>query len=76
MDRDFSAAGGFALAPIALPCCGARSRLDRLDYLWPPAFGSFSVQAMNPDIGQLTAPQIARLERAAGCGLRIVYQHI
>src|SRR5437762_3164094 len=45
---------GFPLRSVELPCCGATRSLDQLKYDWPQGFARFSIEAMNPGIGDLT----------------------
>jgi len=67
---------GFKFIKFKMPCCGASHSLDELQYDWPQAFGRFAIEALNPDIGQLTPEQIQQFEQILGCKLHVIYQHI
>lgn len=67
---------GFPLRRIELPCCGSNRSLAELRYDWPQAFARYSVEAMNPQIGDLTDDQMRAFESALGCPVRKVLQHI
>ena len=70
------AEAGFPLRRIPLPCCGAARNLDELRYDWPQGFARFSVEAMNPGIGDLTDEQLRAFEAILGCRVRKVLQHV
>jgi hypothetical protein len=57
-------------------CCGAEVSLNELRYIWPAAFGSFALVAMNPNVENLSAEQKAELEGQLGCELRAVWTHL
>lgn len=57
-------------------CCGAEVSLNELRYVWPAAFGSFVLSAMNPRIEGLSADQKEQLEQQLGCTLRLVWRHL
>jgi hypothetical protein len=57
-------------------CCGVEVSLNELRYVWPAAFGSFALVAMNPNIENLSGAQKAELEQALGCSLRSVWTHL
>jgi hypothetical protein len=73
---DEEADAGFPLRSITLPCCSAQKSLDQLTYDWPQGFARFSVEAMNPDIPDLTDEQMRAFESVLGCRVRKVLQHI
>lgn len=61
----------------AVPCCGAPTDLNDLDYGdFPVAFASWWVDCMNPDVGRLNQDEVESIVEALGHGVRIVYQHI
>ena len=49
---------GFPLRRMKVPCCGSNRSLTELRYDWPQAFARYSVEAMNPQIGDLTDEQM------------------
>jgi hypothetical protein len=57
-------------------CCGAEVSLNELSYVWPAAFGSFALVAMNPNVENLSAAQKGELEQQLGCSLRAVWTHL
>jgi len=73
---DEEAAAAFPLRPTPLPCCSASRTLAQLEYDWPQAFARFSVEAMNPQLGDLTDEQLRSFESVLGCRVRKVRQHI
>ncbi|MEM0897375.1 MAG: hypothetical protein AAGJ79_10865 [Verrucomicrobiota bacterium] len=75
MDDDFES-NGFRLSEYAAPCCSASVRLDELRYDWPQAFARFGIDAMNPNIGELSDGQRRGFEQILGTPLRTIYQHI
>ena len=74
MGEDWS--DGFKLNKFAVPCCGNLHTLHELVYDWPQGFGLFSLEAMNPLIGELLPEPKAELEVILGTRLRLIYQHI
>lgn len=75
MSDDFVDAG-FVLKPRETPCCKAKASLHELRYDWPQGFAKFSLEAMNPNTGELPASGIRDLESILGCPLRLIYCHI
>ena len=43
---------GFSLLQASCPSCGAEVSLNELRYIWPAAFGSLVLKAMNPFVGE------------------------
>jgi hypothetical protein len=74
MNEDYN--GGFALAELATPCCGANCTLNQLVYEWPQRFGRYALSAKNPSIGKLKAQDRRELEKILETKLSVVYQHI
>lgn len=66
----------FTNLQINAACCGALVSLNELNYLWPAAFGSFVLEAMNPDSNGLSADQIAELHNVLGCNLTEIAVHL
>ncbi|MFV2198743.1 hypothetical protein [Nocardiopsis sp. LOL_012] len=48
LDRAHSG-DGFASLAITVPCCGASTSLDALDYDWPCGFARFRIILCNPE---------------------------
>jgi hypothetical protein len=69
-------ATGFSDLMLKATCCGAYVSLNDLQYVWPAAFGSFVLEAMNPDVEQLTPSEEEQLESCLGCELRRIWAHI
>ncbi len=67
---------GFKLAEYSAPCCRTAVNLNALRYEWPQAFARFGIDAMNPDIGELSDDQRHEFERILGTRLRTIYQHV
>ena len=61
---------------ITTPCCAAKSSLNDLKYVWPAAFGRFALEAANPATNDLTAEQLASLERVLGTALKTIWQRL
>jgi len=64
------------LRPVALPCCKAMHGLNELHYHWPQGFARFSIEAMNPQIPDLSASQQQIFESILGCRTIKILQHI
>lgn len=75
MDHDWDDDKGFHLCLFDTPCCGAETRLDKLDYRWPQGFSTWFVSAMNVNRGPLTISELGQLEKVAGVPLKVIYQH-
>jgi hypothetical protein len=67
---------GFRLDKYVTPCCGASCSLDELQYEWTQGFARFSLEAMNPDLGELQDDCKQELESILGTKLRVIYQHL
>ena len=66
----------FADLAVSPPCCGARTSLNDLRYVWPAGFARFSLEAMNPNrSGDLDPAEIGQLEALLGCKLRQIWAH-
>jgi hypothetical protein len=66
----------FASLSFNASCCGTALSLNDLRYGWPAAFGSFVVEAMNPNSKGASEQQRARLATALGCGVREIPVHL
>ena len=71
-----SAETQFASLFVTTPCCGSRVSLNELRYIWPAAFGRFVLEAMNPNIRDITQDQELALSHTLGSLLRKVWVHI
>src|SRR5205823_5373271 len=71
-----AAKSSFSSLQCLARCCGSSVSLDGLRYLWPAGFGSYVLEAMNPNNNGLSAPQLAQLEAILGCELREIPLHI
>jgi len=61
---------------VTTPCCGHSTTLNDLNYVWPPGFSRFVLEAMNPNVRQTTAEQDEALSEAIGLELRKIWMHI
>lgn len=66
----------FQTLTVCAQCCGASVSLNELRYGWPVAFATFSLDALNPESLHLSTEQLAQLEAALGCGVRVVQARI
>jgi hypothetical protein len=70
-EMDRAHATRFADLSLVVPCCGARSSLNDLDYDWPAGFARFVLQVREPGLaGWLDDAAVARLEKALGAPVR------
>lgn len=67
---------GIQLKKLTMPCCDGKATLQELRYDWPQGFGTFSIQAMNPEIDDLDEDQKAELEQIVGTKLRVIWQRV
>jgi hypothetical protein len=72
----FAAETRFTSLSTTAQCCGATVSLNELRYGWPAAFGSFVLEAMNPNIKNLSPEQIERLSAIIGCAVREIPVHL
>lgn len=61
---------------VFTPCCGGAASLNDLDYGWPAGFARFSLEAQNPNVKELDAQVVQRLESILGCRLRRIWRHL
>ena len=66
----------FSNLTVIASCCGASVSLNELRYVWPAGFARFALEAMNPNIRDLTAAEQGMLQEALGCRLRRIWVHI
>lgn len=67
---------GFSSLMTTAPCCGATVSVNELRYPWAAAFGSFVIDAMNPNAVGLPPEQLWAIGRSLGCEVREIAQHI
>jgi hypothetical protein len=72
MDKAFE--GDFMDLGIKVPCCGFRTTLNDLRYVWPAGFGRFMLEAINPR-SDLTDQQLSDFERILRTPLRKIWAH-
>lgn len=71
---DTSFAGGFLKLGVNMPCCGNRTTLNDLQYVWPAGFARFMLEAIDSE-RDLTDEQLRELERILGTPLRKIWAH-
>jgi hypothetical protein len=74
MDKDFD--GEFKLNSVRVPCCRGEKTLNDLRYEWQQGFARFSLEVMNPNVGELTKDDVKAFETILGCPVKVIYQHI
>ncbi|MFF5494883.1 hypothetical protein [Streptomyces aquilus] len=67
---------GFPTLDVTVPCCGAATTLDRLDYDGPCGFARFEIAVWNPETGGLSEEQLASVAQALGHPVRQIRAHI
>ena len=60
---------------VTVPCCGRRTSLNELAYSWPAGFARYTLEALNPGLGNLSQVVVQRLEHILGSKLRIIWAH-
>src|SRR5262245_21401254 len=73
---DLASIAGFADLNTTTRCCRASVSLNDLNYISPAGFGSFVLEAMNPDVSDLQPSQEAQLQAVLGCNLRKIWLHL
>jgi hypothetical protein len=71
-----AARNNFKALSVTAPCCGAHTSLNDLTYVWPAGFASFAIEAMNPNIDDLSDLHQKELATCLGCDLRKIWMHI
>lgn len=66
----------FASLAVCTPCCSTDTSLEKLNYIWPVAFGRFVLEATNPNATGLSAPHLAELAAVLGCQVLEVAAHL
>ncbi|WP_017592993.1 hypothetical protein [Nocardiopsis potens] len=67
---------GFADLMAELPCCGAETPLNALDYRWPCGFARFEIKVWNPVRAWLTEEELTRIGGLLGHRVRQVRAHL
>ena len=82
IDRDWwaarmerASAEEFARLAVTTPCCGSRTTLNDLDYVWPAGFARVELRVVNPGRGWLAEEERRRVEDALGHPVREVRAH-
>jgi hypothetical protein len=75
MDQDY-VDEGFELKNYKVPCCGAAHTLHDLHYYWPQGMARFSIESMNPEIGEMKPSHIQEFEEILKTRIRVIYRHL
>lgn len=67
---------GFSDLMTKAGCCGASVSLNELRYVWPAGFGSFCLEAMNPNVTELEESALRQIEEVLGTPLRGIWMHL
>ncbi|MCT9078655.1 hypothetical protein [Streptomyces fulvoviolaceus] len=67
---------GFDTLAVEVPCCGAATSLDALDYDWPCGFARFEIAAWNPERAWFNDEELTTIGEALGHPVRQVRAHI
>ncbi|MCQ9181141.1 hypothetical protein KMT30_19260 [Streptomyces sp. IBSBF 2953] len=67
---------GFVTLDVEVPCCGAATSLDALEYDRPCGFARFEIAAWNPDREPLDDGELADLGKALGHPVRQILARI
>lgn len=67
---------GIQLKKLTMPCCDGKATLHELRYNMPQGFGTFSIQATNPEIRELDEDAKVELEQIVGTKLRVIWQQV
>jgi hypothetical protein len=67
---------GFDDLVVRLPCCGAESSLNDLDYDWPCGFAKFEIAIWNPGLDWFAAEELTLLAETLGHPVRQIRAHI
>ncbi|WP_404465978.1 hypothetical protein LG331_06565 [Vreelandella aquamarina] len=76
MEQDYDLERGFGLTPQTLPCCGSVASVNQLVYSFVQGFSRFSLTAINPRTGAVSAQQTELLQRQLGHPLLVIYCHL
>jgi hypothetical protein len=67
---------GFATLAVTVPCCGAATSLDALEYDWPCGFARFEIAVWNPDRGPFDERELAAVGEVLGHPVRQIRARI
>jgi hypothetical protein len=67
---------GFATLDVTVPCCGAATSLDALDYDWPCGFARFEIAVWNPERDWFGDEDLAAFADVLGHPVRQIRAHI
>ncbi|WP_329139004.1 hypothetical protein OG552_32250 [Streptomyces sp. NBC_01476] len=73
---DYRCEDGFSSLAAQVPCCGAETSLDALEYDWPCGFARFEIAVWNPGRLWFTSDELTALADALGHPVRQVMAHI
>jgi hypothetical protein len=68
--------GGFATPAVEVPCCGAATTLDELEYAWPCGFARFEIAVWNPERAWFSDEELTTLADALGHPVKQIRAHI
>ena len=60
---------------VTTPCCGHHTSLNALVYSWPAGFARYTLEVLNPGVGNLPQAVLRRVERAIGQSVRAIWAH-
>jgi hypothetical protein len=66
----------FSNLELIAPCCGKQVSLNELRYVWPAAFGRYTLEARNPNERGLSLEQAKSLASALGCETHEIPIHL
>ncbi|MFJ3665510.1 hypothetical protein ACIPSE_03540 [Streptomyces sp. NPDC090106] len=61
---------GFPTLTAVVPCCGATTSLDGLDFDWPCGFARFEIAVWNPETARLSDQELTAVATALGHPVR------
>jgi hypothetical protein len=67
---------GFATLVVEVPCCGAATSLDVLNYDWPCGFARFEIAVWNPERDWFGDEELAAIAAALGHPVKQIRAHI
>ncbi|MDH6517151.1 hypothetical protein M2164_003601 [Streptomyces sp. SAI-208] len=67
---------GFATLAVMVPCCGAGTSLDALDYDWPCGFARFEIAVWNADRGPFDERELSAIGEVLGHPVRQIRARI
>ncbi|WP_432042709.1 hypothetical protein [Streptomyces cadmiisoli] len=67
---------GFATLAVNVPCCGAATPLDTLNYEWPCGFARFEIAIWNPERDWFGDEELSAIADVLGNPVRQIRAHI